>query len=61
MIILKANPEMLLKLLKEFNIDPNDALMVGDTNFDVIMAKNANVSSIAVTWGYHSGRKINFF
>ena len=54
----KPNPKMLLKLIKEFNIDPNDALMVGDTDFDIIMAKNANIASVAVSWGYHSEGKL---
>ena len=54
----KPNPEMLLKLIKEFNTDPNDTLMIGDTDFDIIMAKNAAISSIGVSWGYHSEEKL---
>ena len=54
----KPDPRMLLKLISDFNICPSDALMVGDTDFDIIMAKNAAVDSIAVSWGYHSEQQL---
>ena len=28
-------------------------MMIGDTTFDVLMARNAGVRSVGVAWGYH--------
>jgi phosphoglycolate phosphatase len=32
---------------------PEDALMIGDTAFDMAMARAANVEGVGVSWGYH--------
>ena len=50
----KPNPLMLQELLKEFRSFPEDALMVGDTEFDMSMAVNAGVPRVAVSYGAHS-------
>jgi phosphoglycolate phosphatase len=34
-------------------VAPADAVVVGDTSFDMLMAANAGVAAIGVTWGYH--------
>lgn len=49
----KPHPEMLEHLLTHFNVDASEALMIGDTNFDLEMAQNAKVDSIGVTFGVH--------
>lgn len=49
----KPNPSMLLKALSETGCDARDAVMIGDTEFDMAMANAANISGIGVTWGYH--------
>ena len=33
--------------------DKNNVLMIGDTTFDIEMARNADVGAIGVSWGYH--------
>ena len=50
----KPNPTMILKILENLRIDSKNVLMVGDTDFDIIMAHQANIRSIAVLWGYQS-------
>lgn len=50
----KPNPLMLNEILQELNIHPNHALMVGDTSFDIEMAKAANMDSAALGCGAHS-------
>lgn len=50
----KPHPEMLEYLLTYFNVDASEAVMIGDTNFDLEMAQAANVDSIGVTFGVHS-------
>jgi len=48
----KPHPQMLLKVCKELQSKPQDAIMVGDTNNDILAAKSANMDSIALTHGY---------
>lgn len=49
----KPHPAMLLELLEVLCLEPTQALMIGDTSHDLEMAKSANVSAIAVTYGAH--------
>lgn len=49
----KPDPTMLLEILDELQLDPEQVLMVGDTTHDVDMATNAGIDSMAVTYGAH--------
>ncbi|SFJ01649.1 HAD-IA family hydrolase [Albimonas pacifica] len=49
----KPHPAMLLDALAETGAEAEDAVMVGDTEFDMEMARAAGMTAIAVTWGYH--------
>lgn len=49
----KPHPLMLLEILKELNHDVSDAVMVGDTEFDLLMAKNAGMRRVGVSFGAH--------
>jgi phosphoglycolate phosphatase len=49
----KPHPGMLLQALDEAKIRADDAIMIGDTTFDMDMARAAGVRGIAVSWGYH--------
>lgn len=48
---LKPDPDMLNQILSEAGIDKENAVMVGDTIQDIIMAKNAGIDSIALVQG----------
>lgn len=50
----KPHPQMLFELLKQFSCAPHDALMVGDTSFDMQMAMDAGIPRIAVSYGVHT-------
>jgi phosphoglycolate phosphatase/pyrophosphatase PpaX len=50
----KPHPEMLLHILKKLQIDVKDAVMIGDSIFDIQMGNAINMDTIAVTWGAHS-------
>lgn len=50
----KPHPEMLNQLLNELSINANEAVMIGDTGFDLEMANNAGIDCIAVTMGVGS-------
>lgn len=49
----KPSPQMLLELLDELGSRPEEALLVDDTTFDLEMAANAGVPSLAVETGSH--------
>ncbi|TAL86819.1 MAG: HAD-IIIA family hydrolase [Candidimonas sp.] len=49
----KPHPGMLLELMHELDLAPEQLIMVGDTVHDVQMASNAGVDSMAVTYGAH--------
>jgi phosphoglycolate phosphatase len=49
----KPHPSMLLAALRETGVDAADAVMVGDTSYDMDMAQAAGIRSIGVSWGYH--------
>ena len=50
----KPDPQMLESILTELEIEPHEAIMVGDTSHDLKMAQNAGVDSIGVTFGVHN-------
>ena len=45
-------PELLAKLLGDLGVDPQDAVMVGDTKGDVDAGKANRMATIGVTYGY---------
>ncbi|MCX7180972.1 MAG: HAD-IA family hydrolase [Proteobacteria bacterium] len=49
----KPHPQMLLELMEEFAVRPENTLMIGDTTHDLLMARNANVPALAVAYGAH--------
>lgn len=49
----KPHPLMLQELLNELGFSPEDAIMVGDTDFDLAMANAAGMKSIGVSYGAH--------
>ena len=50
----KPNSEPVDKTLAHFNLKPEEAAVVGDTRFDILMGINAGCMSIGVTYGYGS-------
>jgi phosphoglycolate phosphatase len=49
----KPHPSMIYEALKEADILAENAVMIGDTVYDIEMAVNAGVRAIGVDWGYH--------
>lgn len=50
----KPHPLMLQELLEEHNMGAEQAVMVGDTQFDIEMARAIQMKNIAVSYGAHS-------
>lgn len=49
----KPSPLMLHQLMREFGVDPERTLMIGDTTHDLQMAQNAGCASVGVSYGAH--------
>lgn len=49
----KPHPSMLEEALSEAGALPSEAVMIGDTAYDMQMAVSAGTRAIGVDWGYH--------
>jgi phosphoglycolate phosphatase len=49
----KPSSDMLIQIIKEWNIEPEQALMVGDTVYDMKMAENIGMPRVGVSYGVH--------
>jgi phosphoglycolate phosphatase len=56
--ISKPHPLMLEQILAELNVLPEQAIMIGDTEYDLNMATNAGMKSIGVTYGAHQEERL---
>lgn len=54
----KPAPDMVLKILAATGTDSADALVVGDTTFDIEMGKAAGCKTCGVTYGNHSREQL---
>ncbi|KMK68232.1 HAD-IA family hydrolase [Puniceibacterium sp. IMCC21224] len=54
----KPHPGMLRSALSETGIEPHRAVMIGDTSYDMEMARAAGMLAIGVTWGYHDRARL---
>ncbi len=54
----KPNPQMLFELLEETGVEARQALMIGDTEYDLQMAQNASMTALAVGYGVHEKERL---
>lgn len=57
----KPHPHMLLTILDELGHNPQNALMIGDTIFDMHFASNAKVDALAACYGCHKKEQLAAF
>jgi phosphoglycolate phosphatase len=50
----KPHPSMLELAMAEAGAAPHTSAMIGDTSFDMMMAKAVGCAAIGVAWGYHN-------
>lgn len=50
----KPDPSSVNYILKNVGVSQDEAVIVGDSNVDMITAKNANIKAVGVDWGYRS-------
>lgn len=49
----KPHPAMLEQAMAEAGAAPSGTVMIGDTAFDMAMARSAGARALGVAWGYH--------
>ena len=54
----KPDPTMLLAAMAEAGASPHETAMIGDTSFDMAMARAAGARAVGVAWGYHDIREL---
>jgi phosphoglycolate phosphatase len=54
----KPHPQMLHELLAELSMPAEQAVMIGDTEYDMAMARNADMPRIAVNYGAHAAERL---
>lgn len=54
----KPHPAMLLQALEATGAKPENAIFIGDTTYDMEMARAAKVRSMGVGWGYHTAEQL---
>lgn len=57
----KPHPQMCNEILNELIIEPEKSIVIGDSIHDLQMAKNAGISSLAVTYGAHKQDSLSIY
>ena len=54
----KPHPSMLEQAMDDAGAAPDTTIMIGDTSYDMAMARAARVTAIGVAWGYHDAEEL---
>lgn len=54
----KPHPSMIDQAMADAGAVPESTLMIGDTSYDMAMAKAAGVTAVGVAWGYHEAKEL---
>lgn len=54
----KPDPRMVIDAMAETGMRPEQTVVIGDTSWDMRMARNARVGAYGVTWGFHTPDEI---
>ena len=49
----KPHPAMVLQAMEEVGAAPERTVLIGDTRYDMLMARAADARALGVGWGYH--------
>ena len=50
----KPDPTVPLEICKNLGVEPSECLYVGDSDVDMVTARNCGFTSVGVSWGYRS-------
>lgn len=54
----KPHPQMLVEIMDHLGTMPSETLMIGDSEYDILMARNAGTDALAVDYGVHSKERL---
>jgi phosphoglycolate phosphatase len=54
----KPHPSMIEQAMADAGAAPETTMMIGDTSFDMAMARAAGVTAVGVAWGYHEPQEL---
>lgn len=57
----KPNPAPLLHICQQLNIEPQHSYMIGDSKNDILAGKNANIDTLALSYGYNHGESVQLY
>jgi phosphoglycolate phosphatase len=55
----KPHPSMIETAMAEAGAAPETTAMIGDTSFDILMARAAGTHAVGVAWGYHTMHELH--
>jgi len=54
----KPHPQMLLDIMDRLGMSPKETLMIGDTEYDLLMAQSAGAGAVGVSYGVHERERL---
>ena len=54
----KPHPSMVVQAMADAGAAPHTSWMIGDTSYDIAMARAAGLTAIGVAWGYHEPKEL---
>lgn len=54
----KPHPSMIEACMADAGATRDSSVMIGDTTFDMAMARAANIMAVGVAWGYHDAHEL---
>ncbi len=54
----KPDPEALFIALSELGVSTEGAVFVGDSEYDILVARNAGIPGVAVSWGFRTREQL---
>ncbi|GIZ08251.1 HAD family hydrolase [Flavobacterium sp. UMI-01] len=54
----KPNPTKAIETAKNWQLEPNEIVFVGDSDIDMLTATNANMYAVGVSWGYRTEEEL---
>ena len=55
---LKPNPEVLLDILEKEKIEKDNAFYIGDSDVDMLTARNARLAGVGAAWGFRGAEEL---
>lgn len=57
----KPEPTAALSLISDLGVKPNECILIGDSEIDIMTAKNAGIGILSVSWGYSEKARLLSF